>query len=354
LPIHFSISSNDIVRSTDYVIESEIEVEIYEIDVVNGEALINIKVRLRNETLSYPTIVFLISGGGFAEFPCYKTTYPDQYYEGQSGKINWKIRSFGEFFPYDFYQLHFWIQQIWRRNDSETLSFEEKANVSESTCGRIYPSENSEILLESWYTIDDLAYVPKYVLSERKFYLQISRNPSNITNVFQFILPLLAAYAILGATMAIDSEDKLNERLTIYLALFAFSPTFWFSIQRYLPFHTSLTIPEFAVANLIISVAIFGFFSLISQMFKKHRIFADGIAISLSGIAFALLYWHLYINKFVLRGLHVPLEVSITLLAFEFFAFILGALYLGIRLKVVGKFYRIVKLHLMKHSKNEN
>lgn len=142
-------------------LELEVEVEIYDVDVIERKSSLNVKVKLRNQTQSYPTLRVLISGGGYAEFYCLSSGY---YYEGESGNIEWAMKSFGEFFPFDFYRIKFWIQQIYQRNNSHTLRFEDVSVLSKSTRGRIYPSEDSDKLSELWFTEDDSGRLPKIQL----------------------------------------------------------------------------------------------------------------------------------------------------------------------------------------------
>ena len=62
--------------------------------------------------------------------------------------------------------------------------------------------------------------------------------------------------------MILDPREKIRERLTICLSLFVFSATFSISIQDFLPYRSSLSFPELLLSNLIVSIALFGIFSI--------------------------------------------------------------------------------------------
>lgn len=312
-------------------IDCEVEVEIFDLNVSSRNSTVVIKVSLRNETLSYPTVKVLISGGGSAEFYCGSSISENEYY-GESNATAWRLVSFGEFFPFDFYYLEFWVQQVYIRNDSDTPRFEDKVVLSTASSGRVFPSYNADALKALWYTSDDLGHLPVDVKPDRKMSLQITRNSSNAAN-YALLFPLIAAFVLLGASLALNT-CRLRERLTIYVALFAFSPAFLFSIQSYLPFHTSLTILEFLIVALMVSVAAYGFSGIVSQLFRQERsaIVADAWAIVLSGLTFAVLYYSLYLQAFLFKGTGIPLGGIATLLLLEFFGYILAAWLIGVRL----------------------
>lgn len=81
--------------------------------------------------------------------------------------------------------------------------------------------------------------------------------------ILQFLLPIIACYYLLGATLMLGLKERLAERLRIHLSLFVFVPTFLIAIQTFLPYRSSLAFPEFLLVNLIISNTIFGIFSIL-------------------------------------------------------------------------------------------
>jgi hypothetical protein len=111
--------------------------------------------------------------------------------------------------------------------------------------------------------------------NEVAFIVQRSLN-TTVVALLQFIIPIFACYYLLGSSLMLKSENQISERLTIYIALFVFIPTFFLAIQQFLPYRSSLSFPEFLLVNLLLSTSILGIFSIIGNQKEAYRIPVEG------------------------------------------------------------------------------
>ncbi len=145
-------------------------------------------------------------------------------------------------------------------------------------------------------------------------HIQRTGNAFNIA-FLEFIVPIIACYYLLGATLMLDPKKQLNERLVIYVALFVFVPTFLLAIQNYLPYRSSLSFPELLLTNLIIGNAIFGVFSIVGKRkgwsfsgvkrlknFEIHHNNWDLVGVTLCLLFFMLIYVYTLFGKIALEA----------------------------------------------------
>lgn len=319
--------------------KARIDVVVHDLNVKTGNATISIDVSLFNETSSFPTVLVIISGGGTIELNCGSTDYG---YDGKINGIEWKTKAVGDFYPYDYYILNFWIQQVYVRNGSDTLRFEDNILLDSNSSGRIILNDYSRLEV-NWKTVDQFGTLARYSFdaSGRKFGVEMSKN-SNFSN-YVLLIPIFGANFFLGASFAVNSKKYLRERITIFFAIFAFSSVFMFSIQPYLPLHSSLTIIEFLNLSLVMGVSIFGTCTLISipafQILRKRWVLylIDAIASIVAMILFAYLYLVIYMGGFILVGIPLPNEAILSIVLFEW-GYSMGVVLLCCRIHWMKRF----------------
>jgi hypothetical protein len=193
----------------------------------------------------YDSILVIAYIGGSIQILCNKNffgndTNPSFFYGVANAR--WYLDGIGEAYPFDSYFLHFEFSQT---SGSTTV-------ISNETRVILYTAET----IRDWDASISL-------IQDYKLNICLSRKP--LIPFLQFLLPIIACYYLLGATLLLDIKEKLNERLGVYLSLFIFAPTFMFAIQQFLPLRLSLALPEFLLTNLLVSNAVFGICSMIGN-----------------------------------------------------------------------------------------
>jgi hypothetical protein len=105
------------------------------------------------------------------------------------------------------------------------------------------------------------------------------------------ILPTIACFFVLAGTLLLSNKkEDTGNKLTIFLAIFIFAPTFFLGIQSFLPMRSALSIPEVLIENLIISAAVFSIFSCIRTENCWLSFVKDGVMIFLSFVLNSLIF----------------------------------------------------------------
>lgn len=108
------------------------------------------------------------------------------------------------------------------------------------------------------------------------------------------LLPILAIYSMLGASLWVDASKKIGVRLTLFLAVFAAAFTHLFAISSDLPFRYFLSLPELLLFSIIICSSIFTVLSIVQTKKSFNGEILDLWALSLSlsiiSICFSLMY----------------------------------------------------------------
>ena len=105
-----------------------------------------------------------------------------------------------------------------------------------------FAGSNRQALINTW--VANNSFLPESLKTEQvtngstlEIDLDMTKTTSAVMDgTLEFLVPIVATYILLVATVMIDPEERLSDRLTIYLALFIFPPTFIFSIQAFLPY----------------------------------------------------------------------------------------------------------------------
>ncbi|MCK4478363.1 hypothetical protein KAU88_07545 [Candidatus Bathyarchaeota archaeon] len=208
------------------------------------------------------------------------------YYQGESEQTTWLLEGMGEHFPFDSYNLRFEVYDVYFINHNFTLSSE--GHQAFFTGSKAYS------LKDLWKTDNGLIPIEYIKTEEIAFAIGRSDNALSIA-ILQFLIPIIGCYYLLGATLMLNPKEKLAERLRIHLSLFVFVPTFLIAIQKFLPYRSSLSFPEFLLVNLIVSNTLFGIFSIFGNQknSRKQKVTYsrwDLIASNLSLVLFMIIY----------------------------------------------------------------
>jgi hypothetical protein len=138
--------------------------------------------------------------------------------------------------------------------------------VTKEEHSAIFDGSQAYQLRNLWKTQNES--IPISVISEQEIAVNIQRSDNAFMVAFlEFLVPIIAAYYLIGATLVLDSRNNLSERLRIYVSLFFFVPGYLIASQVVFPYRVSISFPELLLVNLLISATIFGVCSVIG----KHR-----------------------------------------------------------------------------------
>lgn len=254
LPVSLAEPENDsvIVR---------LAVHVLDIDQSKKLAEVKIFVFIDNFPYNRTKIDVWIVGTGSTIVSCKNTGTTrgnEWYYQGESNQTAWLLEGTGEIFPFDSYNLRFVIFHVPLIEDNFSLTSE--ANELQA----FFSEPNAYYLNDLWFLDNGLIPISERKPKEVSFHIQRSSNSQALATI-QFLIPIIACYYLLGATLVLDPKKQLAERLRINLSLFVFGPTFFIAIQNFLPYRSSLSFPEFFLTNLMISNTIFGIFSIIGN-----------------------------------------------------------------------------------------
>ena len=138
--------------------------------------------------------------------------------------------------------------------------------------------------------------------------LQLNRNADDRLPV---ILPILALFFMLGATLSVDSKTHLRSRLTVYLTSFVFIVGFFYTIASLVPLRFGFTIAELMVITLTLATVALVVASFISASLSEHR--CQVLISACVDIAAVLVIFGLMLFMFGLRYTQTPLLLSIPL-----------------------------------------
>jgi hypothetical protein len=250
-------------------------VYVLDIDPTKKQAIVQFRAWIQGFPFEVEEVKMVIWGGYvglYGEIDCRPTpefsTSPYDLH-GWSQTVEWLLRGNGEAYPFDSYILNFTISPgfEWKRQDSWG-----RFPLSYHLCisAVVLYGSQQYVLRNIWETLEGKGYnLPVEIETSNGCTVRVQR--LSIMPFCQTLLPILACYFFLGGSMFVASS-KLDSRLRIYLPLFLFSPAFFLSIQTFLPYRSSLSIPEFLLTNLIISTATFGLFSMISSSISSVKI----------------------------------------------------------------------------------
>lgn len=267
--------------SPENKIEMDIRVWIHDVNLTNlgAEVTIFLKVQFPYKRVSDNLDVWLF-GDGEASISCTLSERDNTRtsYIGWHDQTRWLIQGNQEFYPFENYYTRFkifpylepWEENygfIFSENSGACFSGDKGAALKKTfkttENGRIpiSPENYSELVFGK----KNYPMLRVHIEKEERFGILI-------------LAPVFLAYALLASSFMIkvpgapkrkrDLGVNLRNRLTIYLALFAFSIGFFFSIGSISP--SELSLAAVLGLNLSICVSLSGIFSIASNTISKN------------------------------------------------------------------------------------
>ena len=210
-----------------------------------------------------------------------------KYFQGNFSK-SWYIVGEGEPFPFDHYKMEFKIRPL----------IDSNFTIDEVTV--IFNGAKQKQLSEAWETKNAYNEIPFQIAESDELMLTIQLKRRSLIPFLTLVLPVVLCYYLLGATLYLEPSSRMQEILTVYISLFVFVPTFFISIQDFLPYRSLLTIPEFLLTYVIVTNAFLGVSTMISEYIRELKIRnkkfppSEWFGLILSLAIFFPLYWLLF------------------------------------------------------------
>ena len=269
--IVFSLMNNTLGQQLTETNEVKVHIDVQVLDVNPSQktANVNIMVRVNSFPDNITNFTLLVGGGGESFITCNNVAqdYRGWFFQGQSNETSWFLEGSGETYPFDSYNMRFMIMDSYIPGSSHNVSINSVDSQAYFSGPRTMFlndlwTQNNSLIPTTW----DKGWITQnQTTTEMDLSIKRTGNSFNIA-FLEFMLPIIACYYLLVATLLLNPKKHLNERLTIYLAILVFVPTFFIAIQNYLPYRSSLSLPELLLTNLVIGTVIFGVFSI----FGKH------------------------------------------------------------------------------------
>ena len=234
--------------------------------------------------------------GSMANFDIFKinSSTAERFYYQDS--LTWKVRLLGNpnCFPYDHYTLELTFEVYWSKIDDLQINS---------------PFFNDYRLRFVWEDPKILNRGANYTSEYPEVFvdLELARNTDDRLPV---VLPILALFFMLGATLFVDGKKHLRSRLTVYLTSFVFIVGFFYTIGSWVPLRFGFTIAELMAIALTLGTVALVVSSFISVSFSEHccqvliGTFADIVAV--------LAIFIFLLSVFKLRYTQAPLLLSIS------------------------------------------
>ena len=218
-----------IIAPPDYVGSVSLSIEVYDIIPQTKEAEIIITATLVDFPFNASTISVPVFGGsGGYSSEANVSLYYDIFLDGYSGESDitkWYLLGAGDYFPYDNYELEFYLPPIFSYVSNESTSvlvyggfrdLDITFELKISDTFAMLEGDKIETLSREWKETD-AGYLPLHEHEKGRIRVQLSRKP--LISFIEFILPIIACYFLLGASFFI-SRNKLSNRLRVYITIF--------------------------------------------------------------------------------------------------------------------------------------
>lgn len=317
----FVLSTNHVQAQPDELVEVRLSINIFDVDPKTNLADVNIHVFVPNFPSNISTLYVHILGGGSAHVPC-ENRGPNGvdkwFYQGESNQTTWVLIGDCECYPFNSYTLTFRVEDLPSVQGNFSLITED--------VDAIFVGANFRYLRNTWETENDLIPISKITTKEVVFNLQKTLNALT-SDVIYSLIPIVACYYLLGATLILNPKDDLGGRLRLYLSLFVFSSTFLFTLQSYLPFRSSLSFPELLLSNLTFSTAIFTIASIISNKTQNPWELREKIGfysrVDSLGLIFALIVFVIFYSITLFGKLNIITAIIFTYIVVPSYPFAL-------------------------------
>ena len=211
------------------------------------------------------------------------------------GTRSWKVKLLGNpnCFPYDRYTLELTFEVYWSEIDDLQINdpfftdyrlrfvWEDPKILDK---GANYTAEHPEVFVD----------------------LELARNTDDRLPV---VLPIIALFFMLGATLSVDSKKHLRSRLTVYLTSFVFIVGFFYTLGSWVPLRFGFTIAERMVITLTLGTVALVVSSFISASLSEQHL--QVLVSTCVDIVAVLVIFVLLFFVFRLQYTQAPLLLSI-------------------------------------------
>ena len=247
------VFSSEIVNGEDEeTVDIWIEVGIMDVDQNQKTVTLEVYIYVFNYPYNLTQIEVGVVGGGYITISCSNTyavsgsIFPKFAYEGKSNTTLWRLQGWCDTYPFDSYLISFNVGHI-------TYAQNYTYSLAPDFTYAVFDGAKSNILNEQWQLASGMR-IPISQIGEKDVVFMIKRSFDALWKaISRFLLPIIACYYLLGATLSFKSE-QLIEKLAIYLSLIVFSSLFLISLPN-VPYNPSLL--EILLSNLIASSVIF-------------------------------------------------------------------------------------------------
>lgn len=314
--------------SSENKIEVEIQIGIYEIDVSNLSAEVDIVLTVRFPyKREIDNLDIWITGGGDASISCtlLERENTRTSYMGTYSRTHWLIGGSPEFYPFESYYINFPIfPHISQWEFDFGFIFGERSSAS-------FQGDKTRDLMRTFKTKDAInavqvsfenygitTYGPEGQYIENYPMLRVHIEKEERFGIL-ILSPVFLAYAFLASSFMIkvpgapkrkrDLGVNLRNRLTIYLALFAFSIGFFFSIGSISP--SELSLAAVLGLNLSICVSLSGIFSIASNTISKNL---NLVALISCAVSTYLVLWSQFLGGTTIVSITLGVPILIFLI----------------------------------------
>lgn len=213
-------------------------VNIIDVDLTSMYARLIVKLQLLNFPNNASNILINIVGYKYQTINC--SFIGAGQYEGISNELEWFLDGIGDMFPYDYYSLHFKIDNNLRyiSNNITYYLVDTPEIVINEYSTAYFEGMKAWLLKDTWESSNLVLPFKISNLNFDVFLIRRSYAPSLL-----FIAPFLLSELIMLSCILLN--PKIDHQLSLYTALIIFSPLNTLAIQQFLPHRRIMSLPEF-------------------------------------------------------------------------------------------------------------
>jgi len=301
-----------------YVLRMDMAIYINNLFFENDTANIDVNLWIRNFPIDASIVYVQFQSLEHYEVNCNRIGggAPNRYqFQGKLEEKSWYLDGIGELFPFDYYVLEFMLYPY-------SIQYE----INGTICGMRYL--NYTFVEEQTHV--DFAGLFRPRLKDQWEILRYSTNTTYYVYLFrkgempslQFLVPMFLIQLLVVLVPSFTNDKSI--RIRLFSSLLLFAPMFIFTIQNFLPYRSTLSIPEFLGLTLIFSCTLMLLSSLLGDPKHKTRTFAFDVgALVVSYVLYAWLMILVYEKKMsFLRLPHVKPAFDLVSIIF-----LIGAVY---------------------------
>ena len=225
-------------QETQPKIKIIINVKVIDVDLTNMYARVLVRIQTLNFIRNASNILINIIGINNPTINC--SYVASGQYVGDSNELDWYVDGIGDVFPYDFYTLHFKIDDSIRYiSNNTTYYLMDKPEIEICEYSTAYFDGMKAWLLKDTWESPSLVLPSKISNSTFDvFLIRKSYAPSLL-----FLTPFILSELIMLSCILL--KPKIGHQLSLYTALIVFSPLNTLAIQQFLPHRRIMSLPEF-------------------------------------------------------------------------------------------------------------